>query len=251
MGFELGIVVVTYNTKDYLERCLKSLFEHTNANSYVVVVDSGSTDGTGKMLEEKFFDKVELLSEDNIGYAKGVNLGMKFIKDRYPEISFLCFMNADIEFTKDWDIPLLQLLSSDKKIAAVGPKMIDDKNRIMAAGVVGANDRPSIRFWMEDDHGQGEEDAKDCVMLCGALQVVKSDVFFATGCLLETPLYYEETGWNYYIRHLGYRTVYCGKSKIYHFWDKAPKTQDFKSKCFSESREIFRKFCDDHGILHD
>ena len=60
---DLGIVIVNWNTRDLLEKCLQTVFASTGDFSYkVVVVDNASDDGSEQMVREKFPD-VEIIQE--------------------------------------------------------------------------------------------------------------------------------------------------------------------------------------------
>ncbi|MGN6376167.1 MAG: glycosyltransferase family 2 protein [Sphingomonas sp.] len=70
-------VVLTYNRRDMLERCLAALVAQTRRCDRIVVVDNASGDGTAAMLAERWGDSVEVYSlRKNIGAAGGFNLGM-------------------------------------------------------------------------------------------------------------------------------------------------------------------------------
>ena len=71
-------VVLTYNRKELLERCLKAVYAQTHRCDGVIVVDNASTDGTEQMLAEAAFPglKFYVLSK-NIGAAGGFNAGFR------------------------------------------------------------------------------------------------------------------------------------------------------------------------------
>ena len=78
----ISVVIPTYNRRDILEKCLRSL-ECQNAcseieNYEVVVVDDGSTDGTPDWLRSSAgtFSKVRLIEQSHGGPAEGRNRGV-------------------------------------------------------------------------------------------------------------------------------------------------------------------------------
>ena len=71
-------VVVTYNRKHLLNKCLVSLQEQDFLPKKIVVVDNASTDGTREMLEQKFPEVTVLYLEQNIGGAGGFHEGIKW-----------------------------------------------------------------------------------------------------------------------------------------------------------------------------
>ena len=50
--FKISVIVPVYNIKEYLERCVKSICEQTYSNLEIILVDDGSTDGTGELCDE-------------------------------------------------------------------------------------------------------------------------------------------------------------------------------------------------------
>ena len=77
---QLGVVIVSWNVRDLLARCLYSLFaelERAQIEARVVVVDNASFDNSPDMIRAQF-PQVELIAcEDNLGFAKGSNLGIR------------------------------------------------------------------------------------------------------------------------------------------------------------------------------
>ncbi len=84
----LGVVIVSWNVRDLLARCLYSLFaelDRAQIAARVVVVDNASYDGSPDMIRLQF-PRVELIARtDNLGFAKGNNLGMRELGFRIPD----------------------------------------------------------------------------------------------------------------------------------------------------------------------
>ena len=76
----LSVVIVSWNVRELLARCLSSLFadlEASHLNARVIVVDNASRDGTPEMIQSQF-PWVELIAlDDNLGFAGGNNLGLR------------------------------------------------------------------------------------------------------------------------------------------------------------------------------
>jgi GT2 family glycosyltransferase len=79
---QLGVVIVSWNVRDLLARCLYSLFaelDRGQIEARVVVVDNASFDNSPDMIRAQF-PQVELIArEDNLGFARGNNLGMRHL----------------------------------------------------------------------------------------------------------------------------------------------------------------------------
>lgn len=90
---ELSIVVLSYNTKDLLLNCLKSLAKVSAEIPFeTIVVDNASTDGSGDALS-KFMgldDLRVIINSENLGFARGNNSARKYVRGKY-----ILFLNSD------------------------------------------------------------------------------------------------------------------------------------------------------------
>jgi GT2 family glycosyltransferase len=74
----LFIVIPVFNRKKFTQDCLLSLRKQSNQNFKVIVVDDGSTDGTGQMLAEDFPEVIVLTGDGNLFWTAATNLGVKY-----------------------------------------------------------------------------------------------------------------------------------------------------------------------------
>jgi GT2 family glycosyltransferase len=95
---DLSIIIVSYNTKDFLEKCLTSVFANTlDAYSIeVIVVDNDSHDDSTAMVKSHFPKVFLIENKENLGFSKANNIGIKKAKGRY-----ILFLNSDTEVSKD------------------------------------------------------------------------------------------------------------------------------------------------------
>src|SRR5690348_9529648 len=96
---DLSIIIVSFNTKDLLDRCLSSIEKSmagSNLRWEVLVVDNGSTDGSRELLKKKYTRVITLFNKDNVGFGKANNQGMKKAKGE-----FILLLNSDTEAIDD------------------------------------------------------------------------------------------------------------------------------------------------------
>jgi GT2 family glycosyltransferase len=192
---------------------------------------------------------------DNCGYAYVCNDLATHSDSRY-----IAFFNADTAFTNPECIPLcLDVLNGDD-VGAVGPAQVDAKGFVTHGGIVGNNTSPKHRAWKER---WVPALVDECISVSGSAYFTKRSAWNemtqcpiyqtafpnARGGFLPTPLYYEETGYSYHLRYHGYKVIYCGEAVMLHHWNSSPSSNQHKK--MRDSRELFRDFCDAHGIEHD
>lgn len=101
---KVSIVIVNWNGKEAVRRCLKSLERYEDVETLQVIVsDNGSTDGSLEMLAKEFPYVEQVVNGSNIGFAAGNNRGFDSARGEW-----LLILNPDMEFIE----PLLDKLSS-------------------------------------------------------------------------------------------------------------------------------------------
>lgn len=79
----VSVIIVNWNGKIWLERCINSLLKQAYPNLEIVVVDNASSDGSHDLLVESFPDVRLIQSDQNLGFAGGNNLGIKHSQGEY------------------------------------------------------------------------------------------------------------------------------------------------------------------------
>ncbi len=128
---DLGIVIVNWNTRDLLRKCLKTVYASMGNFSYmVVVVDNASTDDSAAMVEREF-PRVRLIaSPENVGYPKGNNLGLRAlgylgvgdVADDAPRYALL--LNPDTEVPPDALQQMVAFMDAHPEVGAAGPMLV-------------------------------------------------------------------------------------------------------------------------------
>ena len=113
---DCSVVILNYNTKEWLERCVRSIFEHTKGIQFDVwVVDNASPDGSAEMMREKFPQARLIANPENVYVARGFNLGLRASQGRYAFIG-----DADLEFTDNLLGRMVEFMDQNKTLAALG-----------------------------------------------------------------------------------------------------------------------------------
>lgn len=118
---DVSYVIVSYNGREFLRRCLASLYEHTRDVEFeVVVVDNASLDGTPEMVAAEFPQVTLVRRPDNAGFAHGVNEGL----ERARGDAFL-LVNPDTQFNQNVVSPLLAYQRDHPDIGILAPRLLD------------------------------------------------------------------------------------------------------------------------------
>jgi GT2 family glycosyltransferase len=121
----VAIVIVSYNVRDELERCLSSLSSQRDATSTTItVVDNGSTDGTIEMLGSHWPRVALIETGANVGFARATNTGI-----RTTAAEFVLLLNPDTVVKPGALDALVHALRSRADAAAVGPRLLDGDGR--------------------------------------------------------------------------------------------------------------------------
>ena len=123
---KIAVIIVSWNCRESLSRCLKSLKEYGPPGLEIIVVDNASVDGTGQEIPLRFPDIHFLPQEKNLGFAAANNIGASVTKADY-----LFFLNPDT-FIKPRAIEILQdFMEKTPGCALAAPTLLDDKGNVM------------------------------------------------------------------------------------------------------------------------
>jgi len=129
---ELAVVIVSWNVRDLLASCLRSLFvdlDRSGLEAEVWVVDNGSFDGTPEMVARDF-PTVRLIAHDrNAGFAAGNNLALRDLLIRHTSNvkrhpSFVWLLNPDTEVLPGATAALVEALEARPGVAVAGAKLL-------------------------------------------------------------------------------------------------------------------------------
>jgi GT2 family glycosyltransferase/glycosyltransferase involved in cell wall biosynthesis len=126
LGRSVAVVIVTFNAEHVLPALLESIRASEHAPAAVIVVDNGSTDRTTSLLAD---GDVELLRQDNTGFAHGVNRGISVA----PPDSDVLVLNPDVRLRADTIGQLAQVLEEEPGTAIVVPNLLDPDGTVSAS----------------------------------------------------------------------------------------------------------------------
>lgn len=122
-------VVLHYKTLDETIDCINDILLLNGAKE-IIVVDNGSNDGTYEKLKEKYPQKnIRIIcSHENLGFARGNNLGIREVEDYENSITVVC--NSDLRFKQREFGEILERDYLDDKFGVWAPDVMSEDNRI-------------------------------------------------------------------------------------------------------------------------
>ncbi|GAB4197732.1 MAG: glycosyltransferase family 2 protein [Phycisphaeraceae bacterium] len=135
---EVAVLIVAYNSRDDLARCLAGMerWAEREIILHVVVVDCDSQDGSAELVRDLFPEVDVVDAGGNLGFAGGNNVGWAYVRNRYPGVSYLALLNPDTLPEPGWLDPLVDHLEENPDAATCQPliTLLDRPGHINTAG---------------------------------------------------------------------------------------------------------------------
>jgi GT2 family glycosyltransferase len=123
-----GFVFTNYNNSRYTKDVIYSLSKSNSfSDIYIVIVDNKSEDKDIENLIKisQDYPSVKIIfNQNNLGYFKGLNIGIKYLRDYYPDINYITVGNNDLFFPSDYIDSLKKKISLFNKFPIVSPDLI-------------------------------------------------------------------------------------------------------------------------------
>ncbi len=125
---DVSIIIVNYNTVSLLRDCLNSLMHTEGKACEVIVVDNASADGSGDMVEKEFPGVALVRNQQNVGFSKANNQGMRQAKGKC-----LLLLNSDTVVHAGAVETMAEFLSSHATVGAVTCRLLNADGTIQAS----------------------------------------------------------------------------------------------------------------------
>ena len=118
---DLSIIIVSWNVKGLLNKCLNSLYTYTNNLDFeVFVVDNNSQDQSAQMVEKEFSQVKLIKNSDNLGFAKANNQAIKQARGKY-----ILLLNPDTEFFNNAAQNMIKFMKQNSEADIAGCKILN------------------------------------------------------------------------------------------------------------------------------
>ena len=250
---KLSIIIVSWNVKDDLVRCLSSLRENPPSVPFEqIVVDNNSTDGTVDLVKQNFPEVTLIDNPDNCGFATANNQGIELSSGEY-----VLLLNPDTVVHPAALNILIEFLDNNPQVGVCGPKLLNDNGSVQASvrrfptfrGIMYSHTvcrllglfRPAYRKWMMKDFKYDKQTDVDQIM--GAAMLVRHSIIEQVGAMDENFfMYFEEIDLCYRIKEAGWRIVFLPQAVISHLGGQSSRQVPLKRiMLFKSMIAFFRK----------
>lgn len=252
----LSVIIVSWNVRDLLRDCLRSLLaDQGDLAMEIIVVDGASVDGSAAMVVAEFPDVHLIASAENLGFPKGNNVGMAVANGR-----FLLLLNPDTIVKQGALATMLAYLQAHPAVGLVGAQLLN------ADGSVQSSRRrfPTMATaffestWLQpiapkrlldhyyvNDSGDDETVLVDWVM--GACMMTRREIVDAVGGMDEAYfMYSEELDWQRRMVDAGWQVAYLPTAQVVHYTGKSSE-QAVTARHINFQRAKLRYFSLYHG----
>lgn len=248
---DLSIVIVNWNTREHLARCLERIYETVAAVAFeVIVVDNASRDGSPEMVKERF-PQVELLANgENAGFARANNQAIRQSGGRY-----VLLLNPDAFVMEGTIDRMVEFLDAHPTVGMAGCQLLGEDgtvqpsctgfptlatefflftylDRLLKRSPIFARYR--MTYWDFDD-------VRPVDVIQGAFMLVRREAMEEVGLLDEGFfMYSEEMDWCYRFKQRGWPVYYVPYARAVHVGGQS--TQQVRADMILElyrSRVIF------------
>lgn len=245
---DLSVIIVNWRSAEFTNQCVASIREHTSGLTYeVIVVDNASFDGCDKLLSENAPEVIYRQSNENLGFARGNNLGFEAARG-----ANLLFLNPDTVVLEEAIVRLYDALQRLSGAGAVGARLMNRDgtlqtsciqsfptivNQVLATDVL-VNRWPEARLWGAGPLYRPGIEPHEVEVISGACLMVRREVFEKVGRFSEDYfMYAEDLDLCYKVRKAGWKNYYVPEATVIHFGGASSEqaSSDFSGVMMRES----------------
>lgn len=231
---DLAIVIVNYNVRDLLRRCLQTVLASKGDITFrVCVVDNNSPDASVAMVQEEFPEVALIANTENMGYPTANNQGLRLLgADAAEPPRYSLLLNPDTEVPPHAFADLIAYMDSNPDVGVVGPKlvMLDgkldlacrrgfDSMSALAYRMVGLSKLfpRSPRFARYNMTFLDEDTLTEVDSVVGAFMMVRAESIAKVG-LMDSQfwMYGEDLDWSKRVKDAGWKVVYNPAVTVLH-----------------------------------
>jgi len=227
MATDLSIIIVSWNARQHLLNCLRSVADAWPYRQEIIVVDNASTDGSPEALEKQFPNIVLIKNQENMGFARANNIGIQRSSGRY-----LCLVNSDVIVLENCLNTLVEFMDENPSVGLAGPRILNPDRTLQPScrhfpslwnnlcQAVGLNHVfPKSAFFSEDFMRYwAHDEVRKVDVLSGCFWIARREAVEQVGFLDEEFFFYgEDVDWCKRFHLAGWGVVFYSEAEAIHF----------------------------------
>jgi len=222
---DVSVIIVSWNTRDLLRDCLESLRGIAGVPIEVFVVDNDSQDGSATMVASEFPGVRLIQNQENRGFARAVNQGLRFAHGRYRML-----LNSDTRAPEGALGRLAAYLDAHPRAGACGPQLRHFDGTLQPTGrafptllasMIAITPVPGWVRRATADRFERRDYAVTCEVdeLCGAALMLRTEALTQIGLLDEDFFFFgEDVDLCWRLHDAGWSIGYVPEAVIEHGW---------------------------------
>jgi hypothetical protein len=216
----LSIIIVNYNVKELLIKCIESIYNFHKGNFEIILIDNNSTDDSVSAIQNKFPQVTVIANKFNVGFPKANNQGIAIAKGE-----FILLLNPDTELTDNSIEKLINYYNSQTELLILVPKLLNSnlslQQSIQPFITVGeiVSETFFLHKWYKRDKSyftNFKDIVQEVEAVSGAAILIKKEVITKIGGLDEDLFWTEDMEFCYRAHLNGIKRIYYPFASIIH-----------------------------------
>ena len=246
---DVSVIIVNWNTKDLLLNCITSVYDTGGGVEYeVMVVDNGSSDGSGQAVKETFPQVTFIQNAENRGFAKANNQALSVATGRY-----VLLLNSDAMLTKGALKGLLDFMDKTPRAGIAACQYLNrdvsrqnsfDNFPTLATELL---NKALLRMVFPQKYPSKKQEYYEPIeveSVIGACMMVRAEAMKQVGALDEDYFFFmEETDWCFRMQKAGWKIFHLPQIKVYHLQGQSKEKNPAKAwiEYYRSSYRFFKK----------
>ncbi len=221
----LTIIIVGWNSREYLKGCLQSLYEHPSSCAFeAIYVDNGSEDRSAELVREQYPEVIIIENDENLGFQKANNQGLRIARGQY-----IILLNPDTVILPGTFDKMLAFMDAHPEVGAASPKCLHPDGHIQWS----ISHFPSVRklwWWLCGRHQRlrwllrfqkrkplDVNQTQEQDYAYGAFFTLRREVLEDVGFMDETFfLAGDDAAWSWRMKEKGWKIFYIENAEVLH-----------------------------------
>jgi len=254
MGSDVSVIIVNWNTRELLLRCLESVFRHSGSLTFdITVVDNSSRDGSVEAVREKYPRVTIVVNSSNLGFSRANNQAITSTSGNY-----CLLLNSDAELTEQALERMIEFMQDNPSVGVAGAKLLNKDGSMQNSFdniptlTTELLNKSLLRAVFPRKYPSKKSPITaplEVESVIGACMLIRRKALEEVGLLDEDYFFFlEETDLCYRMRKAGWKVLYLPQAHAYHLQGES-KAIDPGRAWIEYYRSLYTFFKKNRGFL--